>query len=102
MGAQVILDVAGRDCTEPFLAAHPESVMKLTLGPKGLAESHRGEVDKTSTPVHEKAGATAGHGASYTSPPDPGAWVRQHLVESSPFLSLAFLFVASLHLPVLT
>jgi L-lactate dehydrogenase (cytochrome) len=50
-GSQVILDVAGRDCTEAFLAAHPESVMKLTLGPKGLEAARRGEVDTSSAPA---------------------------------------------------
>ena len=64
-GSQVILDVAGRDCTEAFLAAHPASVMKLTLGPKGLAESYKGKVDTISAPVHTKAAAAEGHGGGF-------------------------------------
>ena len=60
-GSSLIIDVAGQDATIPFLAAHPESVMKLTLGPKGLADSLRGEVDMSTLPSEARVVA-ASHG----------------------------------------
>jgi L-lactate dehydrogenase (cytochrome) len=46
-GAGIMMEVAGTDATKHFLHAHPESIMTLTLGPKGLKEAYRGNVDAT-------------------------------------------------------
>jgi L-lactate dehydrogenase (cytochrome) len=50
-GAGIVLQVAGTNATESFLHAHPEAIMKLTLGPKGLEEAYRGQVDTSTLPA---------------------------------------------------
>eukprot|EP01059_Diplonema_ambulator_P008084 TRINITY_DN17600_c0_g2_i1.p1 TRINITY_DN17600_c0_g2~~TRINITY_DN17600_c0_g2_i1.p1 ORF type:complete len:780 (+),score=335.13 TRINITY_DN17600_c0_g2_i1:45-2384(+) len=58
-GAAVVTEQAGLDATEPFLHAHPESIMKLTLGPEGLAECYIGEVDMATVPDDAKKAPAA-------------------------------------------
>eukprot|EP01046_Picozoa_sp_COSAG06_P007092 COSAG06_NODE_341_length_17184_cov_10.318525_6_plen_771_part_00 len=53
-GPAVVLEAAGVDSTAAFLEAHPEDIMKLTLGPAGLAKSLVGPVDMSSMPLHAK------------------------------------------------
>ena len=56
-GPAVVLEAAGVDSTAAFLEAHPEDIMKLTLGPKGLAKSLVGNVDMSTMPLHTKVEA---------------------------------------------
>ena len=51
-GSAVVLEAAGMDSTTPFLDAHPEDIMKLTLGPAGLAKAFVGQVDMSTMPLH--------------------------------------------------
>ncbi|KAJ9455668.1 Cytochrome b2 [Diplonema papillatum] len=57
-GAGVVTDQAGKNATDPFLDAHPESIMKLTLGESGLADCYKGEIDMATVP-DSCAGKTA-------------------------------------------
>ncbi len=65
-GPAVVLEAAGMDSTTPFLDAHPEDIMKLTLGPAGLDKSFIGMVDMSTMPLHtpRKADAKAKEHAS--------------------------------------
>ena len=58
-GAGVILESAGIDSSAAFLEAHPEDIMKLTLGPAGLAKSFVGQVDMSTMPLQTKSKAAA-------------------------------------------
>eukprot|EP00756_Hemistasia_phaeocysticola_P036454 Hpha_TRINITY_DN16643_c0_g5::TRINITY_DN16643_c0_g5_i1::g.181881::m.181881/K00101/lldD; L-lactate dehydrogenase (cytochrome) len=49
-GAGVVVEQAGKDCTKPFLHAHPKSIMLQTLGKKGLADCLKGRVDPSTVP----------------------------------------------------
>eukprot|EP01063_Lacrimia_lanifica_P022028 TRINITY_DN29738_c0_g1_i1.p1 TRINITY_DN29738_c0_g1~~TRINITY_DN29738_c0_g1_i1.p1 ORF type:complete len:791 (+),score=391.42 TRINITY_DN29738_c0_g1_i1:63-2375(+) len=68
-GAAVVQEQAGFNATEPFLHAHPESIMTLTLGKEGLEKCLVGEIDMSTVPdsATKKAGAGgAGPGAVQT------------------------------------
>ena len=49
-GEGVITEQAGFNATDSFLHAHPESIMTLTLGVKGLEKCFKGEVDMVTVP----------------------------------------------------
>eukprot|EP01061_Rhynchopus_euleeides_P040971 TRINITY_DN7080_c0_g1_i1.p1 TRINITY_DN7080_c0_g1~~TRINITY_DN7080_c0_g1_i1.p1 ORF type:complete len:772 (+),score=379.67 TRINITY_DN7080_c0_g1_i1:49-2316(+) len=52
-GEGVVTEQAGKDCTQEFLHAHPESIMTLTLGKDGLAKCLIGEVDMSTVPAKD-------------------------------------------------
>ena len=54
-GAGVIFSSAGSDCTDEFLAAHPEDIMRLTLGRDGLAKAYIGKIDSSTMPLQHEA-----------------------------------------------
>eukprot|EP00656_Telonema_subtile_P049451 TRINITY_DN6151_c0_g1_i4.p1 TRINITY_DN6151_c0_g1~~TRINITY_DN6151_c0_g1_i4.p1 ORF type:complete len:720 (+),score=218.50 TRINITY_DN6151_c0_g1_i4:122-2281(+) len=58
-GSGVIMEAAGQDSSEDFLAAHPVDIMKLTLGPKGLAKALKGPVDPSTMPLKHEREKTA-------------------------------------------
>eukprot|EP01062_Namystynia_karyoxenos_P072618 TRINITY_DN6892_c0_g1_i1.p1 TRINITY_DN6892_c0_g1~~TRINITY_DN6892_c0_g1_i1.p1 ORF type:complete len:830 (+),score=297.76 TRINITY_DN6892_c0_g1_i1:91-2490(+) len=49
-GAGVVIEQAGKDCTKPFLHAHPTSIMLQTLGKQGLARCLMGSIDSSTVP----------------------------------------------------
>ena len=66
-GSQIVTDRAGKDATEAFLEAHPTSIMKLTMGPKALKESLRGDVDPKTVPAESKEESKA-QGSAHVNP----------------------------------
>lgn len=60
-GGGVITELAGKDATADFLHAHPEDIMKLTMGKKGLAAARMGDIDASTLPAPK---AKTPHGAS--------------------------------------
>jgi L-lactate dehydrogenase (cytochrome) len=60
-GAGVVTELAGKVATEAFLHAHPEDIMKLTMGKAGLAQARMGDADASTlpAPAAKKKGKTA-------------------------------------------
>eukprot|EP01065_Artemidia_motanka_P050014 TRINITY_DN8459_c0_g1_i1.p1 TRINITY_DN8459_c0_g1~~TRINITY_DN8459_c0_g1_i1.p1 ORF type:complete len:765 (+),score=207.80 TRINITY_DN8459_c0_g1_i1:72-2297(+) len=58
-GAAIVTDEAARDCTKPFLQAHPESIMELTMGRAGLAAAYKGDIDRSTVPETVVSGEAA-------------------------------------------
>ena len=69
-GSGVVVDEAGRDSTAAFVHAHPESVIKLTLGPAGLKDAYKGKLDPKSVPPVAKTKSVPP--VAKTQSPDPG------------------------------
>eukprot|EP00937_MAST-01D_sp_MAST-1D-sp2_P003856 g3856.t1 len=78
-GPAVVTESAGKDATAEFLDAHPEDIMKLTLGRKGLEQCFRGDVIPSTIP--QTSAAAAGHkaAAAATAPP-PAESLGAHTV----------------------
>ena len=50
-GAGVVTELAGKVATEAFLHAHPEDIMTMTMGRKGLAKARMGDTDLSTLPA---------------------------------------------------
>eukprot|EP01065_Artemidia_motanka_P011814 TRINITY_DN16440_c0_g1_i1.p1 TRINITY_DN16440_c0_g1~~TRINITY_DN16440_c0_g1_i1.p1 ORF type:complete len:821 (+),score=253.66 TRINITY_DN16440_c0_g1_i1:102-2465(+) len=58
-GAGVVVEQAGKDCTKPFLHAHPVSIMMQTLGRQGYAQCYKGAIDMSTVPKEAVSGQKA-------------------------------------------
>jgi L-lactate dehydrogenase (cytochrome) len=61
-GSAVILGTTGCDSTAAFEEAHPVAIMKMTLGPAGLAAAFKGDVDLSTFPTITAKNEPVQHG----------------------------------------